>query len=107
LTRISQSDCGATFFPEEFQVETVAYRGWKGLRNGALLAVAAGEFDVLVTMDDNLPEQQNLSEYDIAVVVLRARSKRMADLLELMPAVEQQLRNLASGEGARIFPPEG
>jgi hypothetical protein len=34
--------------------------GWKGYENGRLLKAAAEEFDVLLSMDDNLPEQQNL-----------------------------------------------
>jgi predicted nuclease of predicted toxin-antitoxin system len=56
-------------FPEGVEVETVEYRGWKGLKNGDLLSVAAREFDVLVTMDDNLPDQQNLPTYDLAMEI--------------------------------------
>jgi hypothetical protein len=36
-------------FPEGIEVETVEYRGWKGLENGALLTAAAKDFDALVT----------------------------------------------------------
>ena len=35
-------------------VETVAGLGWAGLQNGMLLRRAAGQFDVLLTMDKNL-----------------------------------------------------
>jgi predicted nuclease of predicted toxin-antitoxin system len=45
-------------FSVEHKVVTVGYRGWKGYRNGRLLKAAAEEFDVLISMDDNLPEQQ-------------------------------------------------
>jgi len=51
-------------------VETVAYRGWSGLRNGELLARAAKDYDVLITADQNLPSQQNLSIFAIGIVVL-------------------------------------
>ncbi len=43
------------YFSDEITVETVEYRGWKGLKNGALLRVAQNHFDVLVTRDDSIP----------------------------------------------------
>lgn len=93
-------------FSDEHRVETVEYRGWKGLRNGELLNVASEEFDVLVTMDDNLPEQRNLATYDLAVVILRARSKSLDDLVELVPETERILPSLKPGEVQRIHHPE-
>ena len=42
-------------------VETVAGRGWSGVRNGELLKRAGGEFDVFLTMDRRLPEQQRIA----------------------------------------------
>jgi hypothetical protein len=66
-------------------VRTVADRGWVGISNGQLLALAAAEFDVFVTVDRNLPFQQHLPKYDIAVILLRAKSNRIADLVALAP----------------------
>jgi hypothetical protein len=37
----------------EFEISTVQDRGWMGVTNGALLALAEGEFDVFVTTDKN------------------------------------------------------
>jgi predicted nuclease of predicted toxin-antitoxin system len=96
-----------THFPQDVDVETVQYRGWKGLKNGALLAAASAAFDALLTMDNNLLQQQNLAAYDLAVLVLRAPSKRMADLLPLMPEVVEQLRKLSPGAAVWIHPPQG
>lgn len=48
--------------------------GWNTIKNGELLALAAKEFDVFVTVDRNLSFQQNVSALLIAVIVLRARS---------------------------------
>jgi predicted nuclease of predicted toxin-antitoxin system len=93
-------------FSDEHSVETVQFRGWKGLENGELLEAASGEFDVLVTMDDNLPEQQNLAIYDLAVVILRAESKDLDDLARLIPEVERLLPSLETGRARRIHPPE-
>jgi hypothetical protein len=52
-------------------VRTAHEQGWSTLLNGDLLRVAeqAG-FDVLLTTDKNLVYQQNLSEREIAIVVL-------------------------------------
>lgn len=68
------------YFSENVEVETVQHRGWSGLKNGELLKRASEEFDILVTMDNNLPAQQNLTNFDIAVVILRARSKELGTL---------------------------
>lgn len=72
-------------FREGVEAETVPYRSWKGLDNGELLRTAQTEYDVFVTMDTNLAHQQNIGQFDIAVFVLRARSKRLPDLEALMP----------------------
>jgi hypothetical protein len=62
------------------------------LKNGELLRAAAGEFDVFVTMDRNLPSQQNLKALDLAVVVIRAVSNAFVDVAPLMPAVNEPPR---------------
>jgi hypothetical protein len=41
-------------FPDHF-VQTVRQAGWEGLKNGALLKAAAGQFDLLITLDKNIP----------------------------------------------------
>ncbi len=58
---------------------------WTTIRNGALLTLAARHFDVFVTVDRNLAFQQNLGAFPIAVIVLRAKSNRLADLRRLVP----------------------
>ncbi len=62
-----------------------------------LLALAAGEFDVFVTVDRNLSFQQNLPAFQIAVIVLRARSNRLADLQALVPMLLAQIPSAAPG----------
>jgi hypothetical protein len=57
------------------QVETVFERGWSTWTNGELLAKAEEEgFEVFVTTDKNLRNQQNLSRRRIAIVVLSSTS---------------------------------
>jgi hypothetical protein len=67
------------------EVRTARQMGWSTLENGELLALAANEFDVFVTVDRNLSFQQHLPAFTIAVIVLRARSNRLADLRPLIP----------------------
>ncbi|HEY3908335.1 MAG TPA: DUF5615 family PIN-like protein [Stellaceae bacterium] len=69
----------------DHEVATARQMGWVSIKNGELLALAAQEFDVFVTVDGNLCFQQNLPALAIAVVILRARSNRLADLRLLMP----------------------
>jgi len=67
------------------EVKTARQMGWSTTKNGELLALAAKEFEVFVTVDRNLSFQQNLLAFAIAVIVLRARSNRLADLKPLVP----------------------
>jgi len=76
--------------------------GWATIKNGELLALAAAEFDVFVTVDRNLSFQQNLVRFDIAVVVLRAHSNRLKDLLPLVPKMLALLPAAKRGEALWI-----
>ena len=69
----------------DHEVKTARQMGWSTIENGELLALAAKEFQVFIAVDRNLSFQQNLPAYDIAVIVLRARSNRLADLQSLVP----------------------
>jgi hypothetical protein len=66
-------------------VKTAHQMGWTTVQNGALLALASEHFDVFVTVDRNLAFQQNLSSFSIAVIVLEAKTNRLADLRLLVP----------------------
>ena len=78
-------------------VSTVVLEGWSGVKNGKLLALAATKFDVFVTVDKNLPYQQNGATLPIAVVVLDTVSNELPYLLPLLPALEERLGALAKG----------
>jgi hypothetical protein len=67
------------------EVKTARDMGWTSVRNGELLALASQAFDVFVTVDRNLSFQQNLQIVTIAVIVLQARTNRLADLKPLVP----------------------
>ena len=52
-----------------------------------MLALAAEQFDVFITVDRNLAFQQNLGASKVAVIILRAKSNRLSDLKPLVPAL--------------------
>jgi predicted nuclease of predicted toxin-antitoxin system len=85
------------------EVRTVAQQGWKGLKNGALLArAAAAGFQALVTVDRNLEHQQNLSLVKVGIIVIRARSNRIQDLLPLVPDLLNALEQARPGQLLRV-----
>ncbi len=77
---------------------TVQEAGWTGKVNGALLDLAEAEFDVLVTLDTNLRNQQNLAGRKIAIAILRARSNRLIHLRPHFPACVKALQSIKPGE---------
>ena len=84
-------------------VFTVTYMGWSGMANGKLLAeTAANGFDALITMDTGLQYEQNAATLPCAVVVLKARSNRLDDLLPLVPALLAALPSLQPKSLVRI-----
>jgi len=58
------------------EVKTVQEMGWNGIKNGRLLALAQADFEVFIIADHNLSFQQNIANFSIAVVVLKAASIR-------------------------------
>lgn len=73
------------------EARTVKQLGWEKIKNGALLALAATQFDVFITVDQNLPYQQNAARYDLAIIVLSARTTRLPDLRTLLPFLREAL----------------
>ena len=83
--------------------ETAAYAKLSGLKNGNLLAAAeAADFEVIVTTDREIPYQQNLASRKIAIVVLCARTNRLADLRPLIPLAIASLNSIQPGQVIRI-----
>ena len=84
------------------EVRTVPEMGWAGKVNGVLLRLAEAEFDVFLTADQKIPSQQNLSTFDIALVVFAAASNRLRDLEPLVPKALQIPAGLQSGTATVI-----
>jgi Domain of unknown function (DUF5615) len=81
---------------------TAPEMGWASKRNGELLALAVGQFDVFLTADRNVSYQQDLSSFDIAIVVLVARSNRFEDLRPLAQRILETLPTAQRGAATLV-----
>jgi predicted nuclease of predicted toxin-antitoxin system len=83
--------------------QTVPLAGFAGKTNGELLTLAeqAG-FEVLLTVDKGIQHQQNLIGRKIALLIVRARSNDIDDLLPHVPDCLAALRFIKPGEVVRV-----
>ncbi len=89
-------------FPEEVEAATVRERAWGSKKNGELLAIAQEEFDALLSADRGIPDQQDLSRFDLVVVILRAKSNRYQDLAPLMDEAGAALLGARPGQAVIV-----
>lgn len=89
-------------FLKGHECRTVAECGWAGKKNGELLLLAELIFDVLLTLDKSVPDQHDLHSYRIAVLIIRARSNRIQDLLPFVPDCIAALARIQPGEVLRV-----
>lgn len=76
--------------------------GWASKKNGELLQLATGRFDVFMTIDQNLIFQQNLSRLTMAIVLISTPSNRFRDLAPLVPAILKALEATTIGSIIRV-----
>jgi hypothetical protein len=82
---------------------TVPEAGWAGKKNGELLSLAENAgFQVFVSLDQGIEFQQNLTGRKIAVILLHAKSNRLADLIPLAGKILTSLASIQPGLLVRI-----
>jgi len=79
----------------DWSVMTVQNAGWAAMKNGVLLRVANGNFDVLLTADKNMHHQQNFTGLEISVLVFPANRIKLVRLG--VPAILQSLPRVRQG----------
>ena len=87
------------------ECRTVAECGWAGKKNGELLSLAEPQFDVLLTLDKNIPYQQDLKLGRIAILIVRAPSNRIQDLLPVIADCLVALQSIEPGHVVRVGSP--
>lgn len=81
-------------FDNKHEVWTVRDKGWLGQKNGALLKLMVENgFELFVTVDRNLPYQQNLNRLPLTIFVLCAVNNRRETLARLIPKLFERLAN--------------
>jgi predicted nuclease of predicted toxin-antitoxin system len=76
-------------------VFTVSYLGWSALENGDLLNQAAGNgSEVLISKDQGIEYEQNLSNLPMAVLIVKAKTNQIDDIRPLVPQILTALASL-------------
>jgi predicted nuclease of predicted toxin-antitoxin system len=89
------------FSPHE--CHSARYAGLAGLKNGELLLAAeTAGFEVIVTVDQNLPDQQNLGSRRMSVLILCAPTNRINDLTRLVPIALEALDSIQAGQAVKV-----
>lgn len=76
-------------------VKTAQEMGWDHLRNGDLIQMAEQGFDALITSDQNLKYQQNLTTRKLGIVVLP--TNHLPSVLQLAPKIALALSEISPG----------
>lgn len=87
------------------QVLTVRQANLTGKKDRELLSAASGRFDAFLTVDRSLQWQQQVGNFDLAVVLIRARSNSLPSLLPLVPLLLQALARAERGQVSRVALP--
>ncbi|OGQ79985.1 MAG: hypothetical protein A3F90_19650 [Deltaproteobacteria bacterium RIFCSPLOWO2_12_FULL_60_19] len=81
-------------------VRTVTQAGWSGIENGELLRLASGDYEVFLTIDQRLAQQQ--IPPSLAAITLEAATNRIESLRPLVPAILKALNAVKTGRSVRI-----
>lgn len=88
----------------DHDVSTIQEKRWSDVLNGELIHLAESNgFDVLVTADSNIKNQQNLFDRRIAILVLRSFNNRLATHVDMIAEVHRALSHIQPGEIIEIF----
>jgi len=82
----------------EIECQTVKGAGYRGKKNGELLALADDVYDVFVTMDKSIRKQQNFVGLRIALLLIRAQSNRIKDVTPYLQEIIAALQSIKPGE---------
>jgi predicted nuclease of predicted toxin-antitoxin system len=79
---------------EGHEVKAVRDMGWLGKKNGELLGLAAfNGFDIFITLDKNLKNQQNLNKVDLKFIVLLAKDSKHETLQPYIDKIKTLLES--------------
>ncbi len=86
-----------------YEVVTVTEVGLQGLKNGKLLSAAEKQgFDILLPIDKNMQFQQNIEQYEVAVVVLDVYRSNIKYLIPLIQNFQERADQFVAGKSYLI-----
>ena len=78
------------------ECRTAQQAGWGGLKNGDLLRLAEGKFDLFITSDQNIRYQQNLAGRRIPI--LQLSTNKLRRILAASTIIQDAVLNIGPGE---------
>jgi len=86
------------------EVSTVSEIGWRTSKDGPLLAFAHTRFDVFITVDRNLPYQQNVKVLKMGVIVVRVQSNQIDSYKPVLAVLQKVIKTVQPGEVIVVNP---
>jgi len=87
----------------EHECVAVPVLGLAGKKNGELLSLAEADgFEVFITLDRGIAYQQNLSGRNIAVMLIRAKSSRLTDLISRVADILAAVAAIEPGQVVNV-----
>ena len=106
--RILLDECVNPRVREAFQgheVRTAVQMGWGGITNGKLLALAQEEFDVLVTLDQNIEYQLNMRSVGLGLLVVKVPDNKIKFYEPIFSEMLQAAEKLSAGQVLHVKSP--
>ena len=82
---------------------TAQQRGWGGVKNGELLRLAEGKFDLFITSDQNVRYQQNLAGRLIPILELSTNDLRRIQAAAAL--IQSAISSMRPGEFRQLAIP--
>jgi hypothetical protein len=79
-------------------ISTVTEAGWRGSKDGSLLGLAEGRFDVFVTIDRKFEHQIDLSAFALGFVIVRVASNTLAAYIPSFDRLRKAVEAVRKGE---------
>lgn len=85
-------------FLKGHEVSTVSRMKWNGLKNGDLIEKVEKEgFEMLLTIDKKIKYQQNISKYNIIIVIINTPSSSIEILSKYTPNLIKEIGSFEMG----------
>ena len=85
------------------EVSTVVDMGWGGLRNGELLAFAQEQFQVFVTIDQNIEYQHDLKKLSLGLLVVSVPDNKIKSYKPIFDAMHEAAETLGPGQVLHVM----